>query len=115
MAGKNNRRYKVRKQMCTGKHMKTVFTEPPTLISSWEELNGLENDKYFIEVEVENGRGYVRPKFDVPTDKYYDHNVYLHTHTFYGTQYFESTNTLRRLGFNVQLSNWEGETVYCRY
>ena len=115
MANKNNRRYKMRKEMNKIKHEpKRLFEEPPVLISTWEELAKVETDTHYIEVDLEFCNGHVRPKFELSDDDdYYLHNMYLSTHTFYGSQYFHSTTILRRLGFNVQLANWDGETLYC--
>lgn len=114
MAGKNNKRYKIRKNMNKIKHEpKRLFNEPPVLISTWEELVGLENDLYRIEVDIDRCSGWVRPKFEMPDKDYTLHNIYLSTHTFYGSNYFNSTVLLRNFGFNIQLKNWDGETVYC--
>jgi hypothetical protein len=116
MASKNNHRYKLRKRMNHIKHEpKSLFNEPATLISTWEGLDGLENDNYYITVELRNCCGWVRPKHEVPEDEYFKHDIYLSTHTFYGSQYFNSTVTLRRLGFNVQLTNWDEETIFCKH
>lgn len=115
MASKNHHRYKLRKRMNGIKHVQSsLFTEPAILIGTWEELDGLENDNYRIEVELYNCCGWVRPKQEVSESEYFKHNMYLSTHTFYGSQYFYSTAALRKLGFNVQLSNWDGETLYCK-
>ena len=115
MASKNHHRYKIRKRMNGIKHeQKILFDEPATLIKSWEDLVGLENDNYRLEIEVDNGCGWVRPKHEVSDDEYYTHNMYLSTHTFYGSQYAGYTAMLRKMGFNIQLSNWDGETVPCK-
>ena len=82
------------------------------LISTWEELGKLENNKYYIDMDKCGGCGWIRPKFEVSDDDYYDHNGHLSTHTFYGNSYNNSTAKLRRFGFNVQLENWDGETIY---
>lgn len=117
MAGKNHRRYKMRKCMNEIKHKPvSLFNEPPVLISTWEELSKLETETHSLVIDVDGCNGHVRPKFKLSDDDdYYMHNAYLSTHTFYSSQYFESTAMLRKLGFNVQLQNWDGETVYCKY
>ena len=91
---------------------KHKFNEPPTLINGWEDFVGLENDNYYIDINLEMGCGWVRCKREVPDFEYYTHNMYLSTHTFYGDQYQMYTSMLRDFGFNVQLKNWDGETIY---
>lgn len=116
MASKNHRRYKLRKRMNSIKHEPyRLFSEPPRIINTWKDLIGLENDNYYIDVEIDNGCGWVRYKHVAPEKDYFKHNRYLSTHTFYGNQYFYSTAMLRELGFNVQLVNWDGETIYCKH
>lgn len=116
MAGKNHPRYKLRKKMNTIKHeVKSLFNEPPTFIHNWEELSQAKSNTHIIEIDPDMCSGWVRPKFELSSDDdYYTHNVYLSTHTFYGNTYFISTATLRRLDFNVQLINWDGETICCK-
>lgn len=36
---------------------------------------------------------------------------YLSTHTFYGSNYLQSTLLLRKFGFNVTLANWDANTT----
>lgn len=58
---------------------------------------------------------WIRPKFDMKDDRYFEHNYYLSTHTFYGKNkdgtgidsYKESTEILQRFGFDVELDNWD--------
>lgn len=114
MGNKNNNRYNTRKRNSVKHESKKLFTEPPLLIKNWEELSKVKSDTHFIEVEIENCCGYIRPMIEVPDEEYYDHNYYLTTHTFYGSQYFITTELLRKCGFNVQLLNWDGETIYSR-
>jgi len=116
MAGKNHRRYKIRKRNSIKHIPEPLFDTPPVLISTWEELSKLENEKYRIEVDLKYGCGWVRPKFKLENDdEYFKHNFYLSTHTFYGDDYSEYTRILRDFGFNIQLANWDGKTVYCQY
>lgn len=111
MAGKNDKRYKTRKRMNAIKHEpKRLFEAPPVLISTWEELGQLENDKYKIELDADKCSGSIVSKDD--KDDFYE---YLSTHTFYEDTYFYRTIALRKLGFNIQLKNWHGETVYCKH
>jgi hypothetical protein len=94
---------------------KRLFDEPPVLISTWEELSKLETDTHRIEVNFEFCCGRVRPKFELTDDDdYYRNNEYLSTHTFYSSTYSYYTRVLRELGFNIQLANWDGETIYCK-
>jgi hypothetical protein len=115
MASKNHHRYKLRKRMNSIKHEeKSLFNEPPLVISSWEALDKLENDQYYLDITPEDCNGWLRPKIESSEENYWLHNHYLSTHTFYESEYFRTTSLLRRLGFNVQLVNWDGETLYCR-
>lgn len=81
------------------------------LIKSWKELNGIESENYKIEVELENHCGWIVPKEETEEteENYFDHHVYLSTHTFYGTQYKESTEILQKFGFDVEIDNWDKE------
>lgn len=74
------------------------------LIESWEELQGLKNDKYYIDVDLEYGSANIY-SFEDPS--FYE---YLSTHTFYGSQYQYSTAALQEYGFDVQIKNWDGPT-----
>lgn len=78
-------------------------------IRTWEELDGLlsEDGRYKIEVELENGCGYIVPTFEVPDSEYWKHHEYLSTHTFYGKTYKYSNETLKKFGFNVELESWD--------
>lgn len=114
MANKNNNRYKVRKRNNIKQEVKSLFNTPPVLIHDWNGLCGLENDKYRIVVDEDRCCGWIKPKFDVSNEDHCLHNKYLSTHTFYDSSYYYSTTLLRRFGFNVQLANWDGETIYCR-
>lgn len=81
----------------------------PKLIKSWEDLVGLENDNYYLEIDLHYCNGYIRSK----TDKYF--YEYLSTHTFYSLQYQYSTVRLQECGFDVQLENWDGDTEEVNY
>ena len=61
---------------------KKRMMDEPKFIRDWPDLLGMENEKYYI-------------------------NVDLSTHTFYGNQYEASTEILRKCGFNVTLNNWD--------
>ena len=77
----------------------------PRKIKSWEELVGLESEKYKLEIDLEYGCGYIVPKAETKeTEKnYYANHVYLSTHTFYPKNYEWSTKILQEYGFDVEL------------
>lgn len=81
----------------------------PKLIKSWEDLVGLESEKYKIEVELNNGCGHIVPKVETEETKenYWEHHEYLSTHTFYGSMYKYSTQILQKFGFDVEIDNWD--------
>lgn len=80
------------------------------LIEGWEDLVGLESDNYILDIELNGGCGWIRNKNDSE-----DWHRYLSTHTFYGSQYKNSTVALQECGFDVQLKNWDGETEEVNY
>ena len=71
------------------------------LIKDWNDLVGLENDKYILEINTDMGCGWIRSKSD------YSSVTYLSTHTFYGSKYRFSTELLNSYGFNVEIDNWD--------
>ena len=86
------------------------------LIKNWEELSKIpnESDTHILTVDVERGIGQLRSKHPKTYDekltfmdqiKYLD--VYLSTHTFYGSQYERSTEILKACGFDVEIDNWD--------
>lgn len=81
------------------------------LISTWDELDGLESEKYKVEVDKYFCNGWIVPKVETEEteENYFDHHVYLSTHTFYGTQYEYSTEVLQKFGFDVEIDNWDKE------
>lgn len=78
----------------------------PKLISSWEELKECTSETHILEIDLRYCCGWVKPKVKSSDEDYFENNVYLSTHTFYGSQYQKSTEILQRFGFNVQLKNW---------
>lgn len=84
------------------------------LITNWKELDGLESENYKIEVDFEYYNGWIKPKVEtVETEEnYFDHHVYLSTHTFYGSNYKHSTETLQRYGFDVEIDNWDKDQMH---
>lgn len=83
------------------------------LIKTWEELVGLESEHYRLEIDVEGGNGWIVPKVEldenISTKEYFNHHVYLSTHTFYGMFHEASTMTLQKFGFDVEIDNWDKE------
>lgn len=76
----------------------------PKLIKTWEEMVGLENDEYRLDIDTEHCCGYIIRKST-------NENVeYLSTHTFYGGTYKYYTYQLQKCGFDIQLENWDGKT-----
>lgn len=91
-------------------------------IKTWEELSTLKNDKYHIVVNKKYYGGWIIPNCDIEDDTddficncpkdiqnnhFFEHHVYLSTHTFYGSNYEYSTKILQKYGFNVILENWD--------
>ena len=83
----------------------------PKLIKTWEELNGLETEDYKIRV-CNNCCAWIEPKVETEETetKFFEHHTYLSTHTFYGLFYKDSTRTLQRFGFDVEIDNWDKES-----
>ena len=74
-------------------------------IKSWEELVGLESEDYKLEIDLRHGCGNIIPKDETEeTQKdYFQHHVYLSTHTFYPSHYRWATEMLQKFGFDVEL------------
>ena len=83
----------------------------PKFIRDWKDLVGLESEHYKLDIDVNMGCGWVRPKIETKEteDDYFKHHVYLGTHTFYGHQHEWYTEKLQSLGFDVELNNWDKE------
>ena len=99
------------------------------LIRNWKELSKVPaNDKYRIIIDLEMCSGWIVPvcdEFDEENDfkcnckdkrkltllefdqNFYDHHVYLSTHTFYGSNYEYSTKLLQEHGFDIEIDNWD--------
>lgn len=82
------------------------------LIETWDELVGLENDEYYLDIK-KIGDVYCSGWIIRKSDK--EHIHYLSTHTFYGLDYEFNTVELQECGFDIQLKNWDGETVQVNY
>lgn len=82
----------------------------PKLIDNFIELAAVESSKgYKIVLDEDGYSACIEPIVETEeTEKnYYDHHIYLSTHTFYGNEYERSTKILRKFGFDVQLANWD--------
>lgn len=95
------------------------------LIKGWKELAAVPaSDKYKIIVDQEMCSGWIVPvcdEFDENRDficncpdrdtmntyEYFNHHIYLSTHTFYGSRYAEYTKVLQECGFDIELDNWD--------
>lgn len=83
------------------------------LIKNWKELSEVPpNDKYKIIVNLEHCNGYIRPIVETKEteENYWEHHIYLSTHTFYGSEYKHSTEVLQKYGFDIELDNWDKES-----
>ena len=79
---------------------------PHFFINDWADLAELpDSATHRLEIEVEDCNGWIKQKDSPP---YLGH--YLSTHTFYGANYKNSTQLLRKCGFNVTLANWDAPT-----
>ena len=82
----------------------------PKLIRNWEELSQVPpNDKYKIVLEDSGCCAWIEPIKETEETQadYFEHHVYLSTHTFYGRFYERSTETLQKYGFDVEIDNWD--------
>lgn len=77
----------------------------PKKIKSWEELVGLESENYKLEIDLKYGCGFIVPKSESKEteENYFEHHIYLSTHTFYPRYYEWSTKVLQEHGFDVEL------------
>ena len=78
-------------------------------IKDWRDLDGLESENYKLDIDLIHGSGWILPKVETEETKenWFDHHVYLSTHTFYSLNYKESTEILQKYGFDVELDNWD--------
>ena len=86
------------------------------LIRDWEELAAIQNESktHVLTVDVDGGNGWLAAKNEKPYDskksfrrQIQNLDVYLSTHTFYGSNYKSSSKKLRACGFDVELENWD--------
>lgn len=87
-------------------------------IRDWDDLAALPNESptHILEVDKErccawlhakNRKDYSYKKSYMRQIQHLD--VYLSTHTFYGTEYKHSQKILRACGFDVEINNWDKE------
>lgn len=74
-------------------------------IKSWEELAKEESPTHILEIDIEGCNGWINPKNG--DENSWEGRYYLSTHTFYGSQYRQSTEILQSCGFDVELANWD--------
>lgn len=87
----------------------------PKLISTWEELKNIPQESETHILEIEECCGWISAKDERDYDfnksfieQIKNQNIYhLSTHTFYGSQYKESTELLQACGFDVEIANWD--------
>lgn len=88
------------------------------LIKNWKELSEISNESetHILEVEVNNCCAHLYAKNPIPYEESLDYleqvphlDVYLSTHTFYGSNYKQSTEILKACGFDVEIDNWDKE------
>ena len=88
------------------------------LIKDWEELSKIPNESptHILEVDVEGCNAWLHAKDPKPYNRKDDYikqvphlDVYLSTHTFYGSKYELSTKILKACGFDVEIDNWDKE------
>lgn len=77
----------------------------PKLIRSWAELAECESTTHILEIDIKGCNGWIRSKKDNKGPRLGD--MYLSTHTFYGSNYQLYTKFLQECGFNVTLANWD--------
>jgi hypothetical protein len=70
------------------------------VIKNWDDLIGMRNDSYWLDINADIGCGWVRKVENNETV------AYLSTHTFYEKKCDFSTEYLRSFGFNVTLEPW---------
>lgn len=88
------------------------------LIHDWNELSSIPNESatHILEIDTAMCNGWLKAKEKKPyrrklsfmrTIRYRD--IYLSTHTFYGSSYKFYTKVLKACGFDVELDNWDKE------
>ena len=86
------------------------------LIKNWEELSKIPNESatHILEVNLELCNGRLRAKNPKPYKRnlsfmrqIQNQDIYLSTHTFYGSEYKHSTKVLKACGFDVDIDNWD--------
>lgn len=73
------------------------------VVNNWFELAKVTSRTHRLEIAPDDGNGWV---YNKETGAIVE---YLSTHTFYGSQYLASSKLLQKLGFKIQLANWDAE------
>lgn len=91
------------------------------LVRDWKELSEVPNKEsatHILEVDVEKCCGWLMSKFPKRTKRKLSYmrqikhiDVYLSTHTFYGTSYEHYNKMFRACGFDIQVDNWDKDEV----
>lgn len=85
-------------------------------IEDWKALSEIPNESttHVLKVDVDKCCGHLiskNPREYTPKLSYMRQlkglDVYLSTHTFYGSQYKQMSKILRACGFDVELANWD--------
>jgi len=77
----------------------------PKYIKDWKELKEEKSLTHVLDIEIEDGCGWITPKSEDKENWKGRH--YLSTHTFYDSSFEQSTKLLQSCGFNVKLANWD--------
>jgi|LGVF01.2.fsa_nt_gb hypothetical protein len=101
-----NKKQKKRKMKQVKFHQLPLKKRYPTatLITEWKGLVGLENKDYYLNIELNHYSGYIEARKEKDGCRLM---YYLSTHTFYKSQFKQSTHMLQKYGFNVILANWD--------
>lgn len=78
-------------------------------VKRWEDLDGMtsRDGRYKIEVDLTHGCGNIIPTFELtPDDNYFDHHIYLSTHTFYEKAQKTYQKIFKKYGFDVEIISW---------
>lgn len=84
-------------------HQRRILKRRHRFVRNWHDLAEVpDSATHRLKIDVVRCNGWIHRK---DGDEFL--GKYLSTHTFYGTNYLNSTRLLRRCGFNVTLENWD--------
>ena len=82
----------------------------PKLVKNWKELSEVTSPNYKIIIDKDMCSGWIYPKEETEETKknWYDHHVYLSTHSFYkeGNTYKNTNKILEKFGFDGRVEHW---------